>query len=87
MCFNLFMSVVFRGIIGGIIVTIISVTGWGVVGALVNIILSIKCSLDPNIKDRKSILALTHLSFEFCASINLLVTIVYWSVLHGPAME
>ena len=51
------------------------------------LISSIYCSLETGRKKSKALYAVHHLSFEFCLLINVLVTIVYWTVLDSSAMK
>ena len=83
--FQSICSMYFRGIVRGIILMIVSVTGLGKTFIQINLFLSIRCSLNPNAS--KSVLALNHLCFEFAFTINIIVVLVYWSLLHSKTMQ
>lgn len=48
---------------------------------------SLLCSIDPNLHNKKSLLAATHLFFQAGMFMNFTVIIVYWGVLHDQLIH
>ena len=61
-------------------------TGWTLLLQTLSMIVTIKCSLDPNINSKIGWLALCHTLFEILLCLNCLVLFVYWPVIHKVAL-
>ena len=84
---NIWASMMFRGVIGGIIAHCVTVTGIGVVATIGFVYLSIRNSQDTGRSKSRTLHAIHHLCFEFCLPTNVAIVLVYWPVLHADAME
>ena len=57
-------------------------TNWGMLSSLFLTLLVLKCTSDPDIKEKKGWLASTHIMFELATSINAIVCAIYWPTIH-----
>jgi len=57
-------------------------TNWGMLSSLLLTLLVLKCTSDPDIKEKKGWLAATHITFELATSINAIVCSIYWPTIH-----
>ena len=62
-------------------------TNWCVMASLFCIAFFVYCSSIPDIKLHKGKLCAAHLLFEFASGLNLVVTLVYWCVIHHMVIE
>ena len=62
-------------------------TNWAMIMTYLNIALSLKCSLDTKIEQKKNWLAFHHLSFELSCPMNLVSTSIYWTLMHKDTIE
>jgi len=70
----------------GFIMTFQQLTNLVVVIEILHLAISLKCSTDPDIKNKLNWLAAHHLTFELICPLNFLVVTVYWSVLRESAL-
>ena len=66
---------------------IIWLTDWGAVLTLLCLILTQSASKDPRISSKTGKLAWIHILTEICLFTNLVITLVYWTVLHFLFIE
>ena len=59
---------------------------WGLWLTAFWLVVSLKCSLDTEIKKKQGWLTANHLLFEIVTPMNLLITLVYWSILRERAL-
>ena len=62
-------------------------TNWGLWMTILQIGVSLKCSLDPEIGSKRGWLITHHILFELVTPINILITFVYWSLLREVALQ
>ena len=60
---------------------------WGLWLTTAWVAISLKCSIDPQIAEKRGWLTANHILFEIVAPINLLITSVYWSLLREVALQ
>ena len=61
-------------------------TNWCLLATLFSIFLSLVCSLDTAIADKKGLLAAHQFLFQISCPMNLLCVSVYWSLLHQESI-
>ena len=61
-------------------------TNWCLLATLFSISLSLKCSLDTAIVDKKGWLAWHHFLFQITCPMNVICVLVYWSLLHAETI-
>lgn len=71
----------------GFTLTFSQLSYWVIVILTLHLCVSLKCSLDPEINKKFNWLAIHHVSFEILSPMNLLVIIVYWSILRANVVN
>jgi hypothetical protein len=57
-------------------------TNWGLLITIVSLSLSIKCASDTQLYTKISLMGWHHLIFELALIMELIITVVYWSLIH-----
>lgn len=58
-------------------------TNWGLILTQISLYLTIKCANDYTVREKPRVLGFNHLLFEFCVVMEIIITIVYWSIIHS----
>ena len=58
-------------------------TNWGLLVTVIVLALSIKCASDPDINSKPKLLAAHHLLFELGLIMDIIITVVYWTLIHA----
>jgi hypothetical protein len=62
-------------------------TNWGLLLTLISIYFSIKCANDKDFLKKPNLVAWHHLLFEIAFLFDIIITIVYWSMIHANIMK
>lgn len=62
-------------------------TNWGLMFTISSLILTIKCARDIDISKKPTIMAWNHLTFEFAFFCEIIITVIYWTVIHEEVIK
>ena len=57
-------------------------TNWGMLCTILHLTLTIKCASDLKVKNKISLLGWNHIIFELTLILELVITVVYWTIIH-----
>lgn len=61
-------------------------TNWGLFITIISLSLSIKCAEDINLENNIYLMGWHHLIFELALIMEIVITVVYWSLIHSVVM-
>ena len=62
-------------------------TNWGLMASTLQLYLTISCATDLDLSSRITMMGFNHILFELSLIMEIIITAVYWSMIHDVVIE